>query len=199
MAQRITIEELKLIENSYNQGYKRSDIKLVVDRERQRLGTYVGKGVSTNTISQLKPRGKHYERRASAIHEYWEKDAIIHKIMNCMSCNAKEANSIYNTRVKPLCKGRFMQAGNNNMLSIRYYALACNSTIYLIFSTPDYAETMGLDPSLHEDDVWTVKTNLEYMDIIDGSVGYNDIMTELYMYADGEYEPQLLNVCVLKA
>ena len=197
---RITIDELHHIEKLYKEQHTQKNIKAIIDLQRHELGTYKGKGISTNTVSQLSPGSKHRDSRTSSIHDYWDKASVILKIMSCMSCSKKEANTIFKNRIMPLCLSRFHDPANmSNLISIRYYALACNSRLYYIFTTEDYAETMGLDPELHADDVWTVKTDHEYSEILDGSLDFGDIMEELVMEAQYEYSPQLINVCIRKA
>lgn len=199
MTPRIPISELKLINSLYKAKFTQKEIKLKVDSVRQDEGRYTGKGVSTNTISQLSPASKHREKRTTAVYEHHAKYGIIQKIMRCMKCSERDAKTIYKRNIIPLCVGRFHDVNNANMVSIRYYALACNSKLYYIYTTPDYAETFNLSPKEHENDVWTYRSSNEYKEILSGSIGYDEIMEELMLEADGNYSPQLINVCILKA
>ena len=196
---RITLEELHHIQKLYTENYKQKEIKLVIDRERQNAGVYTGKGISTNTISQLSPNSKHRDHRTASIHDHWEMGSVLQKIVECMKCDKKDAKKIFNGRILPLTVARFHSVSGSGLISIRHYALACNSTLYYIFTTEDYAETMGLDPSLHEMDVWTVKTEHTYIEVLNGSLTREDIESELRDIADNEYLPDLVTVCILKA
>lgn len=198
MINRIPLSELQLIQTLYKANFTQKEIKLKVDSVRHEEGRFTGKGVSTNTISELSPGSKHRERRTTAIHDYHSRYSVIYNIMHCLGCDKKEAERIYKSNVLPLCIGRFHQESMYGLVSIRYHAPGCNQELYFIFTTEDYAESMGLDESHHITDVWTVKTDREYKEILTGELSRSDIQDILAEYADGEYIPELLNVTVRK-
>lgn len=196
MAQRILLSELRLIQDLYKSGSTQKDIKSKVDLVRQDEGRYEGKGISTNTISELSPTSKHRLKRTTAIYDYHDKHSVIEKIMICMDYNKDHATRIYNNNIIPLCSGAFHDPGNNKMVSIRYYPPSCDSKLYYIFYTEDYQSFD--DEAEPEDNLWTIRTDHEYMEILNGSLDRHEIEIEMAIIADGKYTPYLSNVCVLK-
>lgn len=194
----IPISELHLIQSLYKASFTQKDIKLKVDLVRHKEGRFKGKGISTNTISELSPRSKHVVKRTTAIHEYHTRKGVIQKIMDCMKCKEKEAKSIYKTRIKPLCPTRFTDESGAGLMSIRYYSLACNSELYYMWTSVDYADVFNIEPD-ETNDIWTYRSGREYKEVCDGSLTLDDIMFELRSEANGEYDPILLNVCILHA
>lgn len=201
---RIPISEMKSILKMYAQHFTQKEIKLAVDGARMAAGTFEGKGISTNTISQLSPGSQHQNRRIESITEYDTKDSVLQVIKRCLKCTMTHARKVYNRNIKPVCLSRFTDPNNANMMSIRYYAEACNSRLYYLMTSVDYGEFIGYEEDEYDgsDDIWTMKSAHDAIDVYNGSLSYEDIMDEINSQIVGEggdWEPQLINVCIIKS
>lgn len=177
--------------------YKLSPISIegIINRQREKAG--IKEKISTNTISQLSPKSKHRSRRETSIRQATSKMSVTQKIMHCLGVGQSEANRIYRYTILPACSGtRNMNA--SGLSSISQFAAACNSHLYLAFTTENYAEVMGIDPE-DTDNIWMVETNYEWKDFISGEITVDDLEFELMQYAQGEYSPIMIDIMVGKA
>lgn len=198
MSYRYGRPDVTFITTKLKEGLKQKDINTLYHFWRVHRGTETKKGDYTNFISKLSPTSKHLDKTVTAAYDHSDKDSVVRNIMYCLGCNRKHAERVYKTCIVPVCVSRFHEPSNASMISVRYSPAACNDYLYFAFSTEDYAETFGLDPSIHNDDVWTVRTNHEFKELIDGSLSKEVIERKLSDIADGEYIPALVNVCFVK-
>ncbi|MCK4500730.1 hypothetical protein KAU11_09530 [Candidatus Babeliales bacterium] len=198
MSYRYGREDVQFVIPLIKAGIKLKDVNDAYNSWRRDRGTATEKGDYTNFISKLSPQSKHLDKTVTSAYDHTDKYSVIRNIMYCLGCNEKAAKKVYKDRVLPLCVARFHDPSSASLVSIRYHPASCNDYLYFIFTTEDYAETFGLDPELHTDDVWTVRTEREFREILDGSLTRDDINKLLLEYARNEYVPELVNVCILK-
>ena len=204
----ISEEELNLILKLFKKGtpqrtkvkgkpYKQSPISIegIVNRRREKLG--IKEKISTNTISQLSPKSKHRQHRETGIRQAATKTGVTQKIMECLKVDQKEANHIYNTRIRPVCGGT-SNSNTGGLTSISQAYNACNSSLYAAFTTADYAETFGIKPDM-TDDIWMVRTPFEWKEFVSGSIHWHDIERDIMERAQGQYEPILIDIMIQTA
>lgn len=198
MSYRYGGDDVKFVVSKIRAGFKLKDINDLYHLWRGVKGTETKKGDYTNFISKLSPRSKHLDKTATTAYDHTDKYSVIRNVMHCLNCSEKEATRVYKNRIIPVCLGRFHDPSAASLISVRYHPAACNDYLYFIFTTEDYAETMGLEPGLHTDDVWTVRTENEFRELLDGSLTKEDIIEQMLVMANHEYIPELVNVCVVK-
>lgn len=206
MALSISVSELNLIVKLFKdktkqrtmikgKPYKLSPISIegIINRRRQESG--IKEKISTNTISQLSPTSKHRDRRETSIRQASATKSVTQKIIDCLKVDQKEANRIYRNRILPSCSGT-RNTNASGLTSISQLALACNSHLYIAFTTEDYAEVMGIDPE-DTDNIWMIETSFEWQEFVSGEITKEDLEFELIMNADGEYVPIMVDIMVV--
>lgn len=197
MPKNIPLSELKLIIRFYDEGYKQREIKDLVDAERRRLGTYKGKGISTNTISKLSPTSKHRHEFEMKTRRVWGYQETIDRIMRCLRVSETIASKKYTKHIylSGIAPEDFYDPNQRNLVSIRFNAPSdCKASLYFAFTSEDYIE----DDDIDDPNIWTVKTPFNYTDVITGRLPYERVDEWLQEMGGGEYIPIFINTLIYK-
>lgn len=197
MSYRYGKDDVHFVVSKIKAGIKLRDVNDLYHFWRTARGTETEKGDYTNFVSKLSPNSKHLEKTVTAAHEHTEKNDVIQKIRYCLNCSKKEASKVYRTRVVPVCVSRFHDPSAADLVSVRYYAGApCNSYLYIMFVSQNYEDEIGDVPAhLRGNDLWTIRTEHEYRELLDGSLTKDDILAIISENNKGP-EQELVNVCV---
>lgn len=200
MAYRYTPADISFVTTKMREGFTQKDINLSYHFWRTERGTETRKGDYTNFISKLSKESKHREKTFRSVHDTYHRGEVVRKIQSYLNCSNKKAAQVYKRNIVPVCVKGYHDPNNISLISILNYGnVASTQRLYIIFTTANYRENMNLgkdDPKT--DELWTVETSYTWGDIVDGDFSRDVIQMELNGYAKGGYEPELVNVCVVK-